>query len=125
MVAGVAPETMEAAAGGGARWGCGTERGGGGEEVREHRELTRELEEGSARPEERTGRRNRPGGGAADARSRGRIRCLQATPAQSHPPGGRGGGGEAEGAVGWSRGGRSRRRDASNGGGGQELGREN
>ena len=47
--------------------GCGTERGGGREEVRKHRELTRELEEGSTRPEERTGRRNRPGGGALGA----------------------------------------------------------
>ena len=90
----------------GGRWTEQEKEGGG---ACEHRELTSELGERSGRPENERRRRNGPGGGAADAGGRGRVRRLQATPAQSHAPGGRGARGRAGGGVSGPRGGRSPR----------------
>ena len=52
---------MAAAVGGGARWQRVPEGKGEGGEAHEAQQLTRNLGEGSGRPEELTGRRNRPG----------------------------------------------------------------
>ena len=51
MVTGGLPAFMDAAAGGGARGGRGTEQEKEGEEAREQQELTSELGERSGRPE--------------------------------------------------------------------------